>query len=68
MVADSLRHRNLSCRCSCHEAGGGYNRPIELPYLETFPGAACYQPIELPGYKAAPLQARFPRIDSHAKK
>ena len=36
---------------------GGYNRPIELPQLETFPGAACYQPIELPGYKAAPLQA-----------
>jgi hypothetical protein len=20
---------------------GGYNRPIELPHLETFPGAAC---------------------------
>ncbi|HEY4813618.1 MAG TPA: hypothetical protein VIH58_03025 [Chthoniobacterales bacterium] len=36
---------------------GGYNRPIELPHLETFPGAACYQPIELPGYKAAPLRA-----------
>jgi hypothetical protein len=32
---------------------GGYNQPIELPYLETFPGGACYQPIELPGYKAA---------------
>jgi hypothetical protein len=32
-------------------------RPIELPHLETFPGAACYQPIELPCYKAAPLQA-----------
>jgi hypothetical protein len=32
---------------------GGYNRPIELPHLETFPGAACYQPIELPCYKAA---------------
>jgi hypothetical protein len=30
---------------------------IELPHLETFPGAACYQPIELPGYKAAPLQS-----------
>jgi hypothetical protein len=30
---------------------------IELPRLETFPGAACYQPIELPSYKAAPLQA-----------
>jgi hypothetical protein len=29
---------------------------IELPHLETFPGAACYQPVELPGYKAAPLQ------------
>jgi hypothetical protein len=33
--------------------GGGYNRPIELPNLEMFRGAACYQPIELPGYKAA---------------
>ena len=31
-------------------------RPIELPHLETFPGAACYQLIELPPYKAAPLQ------------
>ena len=39
---------------------GGYNRTIELPHLETFPGAACYQPIELPGYKAAPLQAFAP--------
>jgi hypothetical protein len=39
---------------------GGYNRPIELPHLETFPGAACYQPIELPYYKAAPLQAFGP--------
>jgi hypothetical protein len=44
--------------CFAHRVytGGGYNRPIELPHLETFPGAACYQPIELPGYKAAPLQ------------
>src|ERR1700678_1682624 len=40
--------------------GGGYNRPIELPHLETFPGAACYRPIELPCYKAAPLQAFGP--------
>jgi len=39
---------------------GGYNRPIELPHFETFPGAACYQPIELPSYKAAPLQAFGP--------
>jgi hypothetical protein len=39
---------------------GGYNRPIELPYLETFPGTACCQPIELPCYKAAPLQAFSP--------
>jgi hypothetical protein len=36
---------------------GGYKRPIELPHLETFPGAACCQPIKLPSYKAAPLQA-----------
>ena len=33
--------------------GGEYNRPIELPHLETFPVAACCQPIELPGYPAA---------------
>jgi hypothetical protein len=39
---------------------GVYNRPIELPHLETFPGAACWQPIELPCYKAAPLQAFGP--------
>ena len=39
---------------------GRYNRPIELPHLETYPGAACYQPIELPRYKAAPLQAFLP--------
>ena len=32
---------------------GGYNQPIELPHLETFPGAARYQPIELPSCKAA---------------
>jgi hypothetical protein len=35
---------------------GGIQRPIELPHLETFPGAACYQPIEQPACKAAPLQ------------
>ena len=40
--------------------GGGYHRPTELPHHETFPGAACYQPIELPCYKAAPLQAFGP--------
>jgi hypothetical protein len=33
---------------------------LELPHLETFSGAACYQPIELPSYKAAPLQAFGP--------
>jgi hypothetical protein len=32
-------------------------RAIELLHLETFPGAACCQPIELPPGKAAPLQA-----------
>jgi hypothetical protein len=31
---------------------GGYNRPIELPHLETFPGAAC-----LPTHRAAKLQS-----------
>ena len=36
---------------------GGFNRPIELPHLETFPGAACCLATELPTYKAAPLQA-----------
>jgi hypothetical protein len=53
MVALSVSSRRLpgitqsnvlpiaSVRC------GGYNRPIELPHLETFPGAACYQLIEL---------------------
>jgi hypothetical protein len=40
--------------------GGGSNRPIELPHLETLPGAACYQPIELLSCKAAPLQALGP--------
>jgi hypothetical protein len=45
---------------------GGYNRPIELPHSETFPGAACYQPIELPSYKAAPLQA-FGPLNPRAK-
>ena len=35
----------------------GIRRAIELPDLGTFPGAACCQPIELPSYKAAPLQA-----------
>ena len=29
---------------------------IELPRVETFPGAACSQLIELPRYKAAPLK------------
>jgi hypothetical protein len=45
-------------------------RRIELPHLETFPEAACCQPTELPGYKAAPLQAfgplnppRLPQVD-----
>jgi hypothetical protein len=32
-------------------------RRIELQRLETFPGAACCQAIELPPFKAAPLQA-----------
>jgi hypothetical protein len=32
-------------------------QPIELRREETFPGAACCKPIELPSYKAAPLQA-----------
>jgi hypothetical protein len=31
--------------------------PLELPRLETSPGAACCQAIELPSCKAAPLQA-----------
>ena len=44
------------------------NRPIELPHLETFPGAACYQPIELPCYKAAPLQAFGPLNDLIARR
>jgi len=35
----------------------GIRRAIELAGLGTFPGAACCQPIELPSYKAAPLQA-----------
>ena len=30
--------------------------PIELPRLDTCPGVACCQPIELPSYKATPLQ------------
>ena len=30
---------------------------IELQRVETFTGAACCQLIELPSYKAAPLQA-----------
>jgi hypothetical protein len=34
---------------------GGYNRPIELPHLETFPGAAC-----LPTHRAAKLQSGSP--------
>jgi hypothetical protein len=32
-------------------------QPLELPHLETSPGAACCQAIELPSCKAAPLQA-----------
>jgi hypothetical protein len=31
--------------------------PIRLQHVETFPGAACCVAIELPSYKAAPLQA-----------
>ena len=34
---------------------GAYNRPIELPHLETFPGAAC-----LPTHRAAVLQSGSP--------
>jgi hypothetical protein len=34
---------------------GGYNRHIELPHLETFPGAAC-----LPTHRAARLQSGSP--------
>jgi hypothetical protein len=34
---------------------GDYNRPIELPHLETFPGAAC-----LPTHRAALLQSGSP--------
>jgi len=34
---------------------GGYNRPIELLHLETFPGAAC-----LPTHRAAGLQSGSP--------
>jgi hypothetical protein len=34
---------------------GGYNRPIERPHLETFPGAAC-----LPTHRAARLQSGSP--------
>jgi hypothetical protein len=35
--------------------GGGYNRPIDLPNLETFPGAAC-----LPTHRTARLQSGSP--------
>ena len=35
----------------------GIQRPIELPHVETFPGAACCQVTELTRGKAAPLQA-----------
>ena len=38
---------------------GGYNRPIELPHLETFPGAAC-----LPSHRAAMLQSGLPDLAS----
>jgi hypothetical protein len=34
-------------------------RPVELPYEEPFPGAACCQPAELVTYKAAPLPLVF---------
>jgi hypothetical protein len=37
---------------------GGMQRPIELPHLETFPGAARCKPIELQCYKAAPSRRR----------
>jgi hypothetical protein len=43
---------------------GGYNRPIELPHLETFPGAACLPPHRAAmlsrGRETAPLQAFGP--------
>jgi hypothetical protein len=39
--------------------GGGYHRPIELPHLETFPGAAC-----LPSHRAAMLQSGLPDLAS----
>jgi hypothetical protein len=40
---------------------GGYNRPIELPHLETFPGAAC-----LPTDRAARLQSGLPDVASRS--
>ena len=36
---------------------GPETQPKELERKQTFPGAACCKPIELPSYKAAPLQA-----------
>src|ERR1700678_3695929 len=49
---------NVSTQCFAHRVCSvrRIQRSIELPHLETFPGAACYQPIELPPGKAAPLQ------------
>src|SRR5260370_21642921 len=32
---------------------------VEMARQGQFPGAACCRPIELPSYKAAPLQARY---------
>ena len=40
---------------------GGYKRPIELPQLETFPGAAL-----LPTYRAARLQSGLPDVASRS--
>jgi hypothetical protein len=42
---------------------GGYNRRIELPNLETFPGESpAYQPIELRCYPAAARQLPSRRL------
>src|ERR1700678_1380887 len=43
--------------CPSRLFGAAATTAIELPHLETFPGAACCRPIDLPGYKAAPFQA-----------
>ena len=43
-------------------------QPIELHHMETLSGAACYQPIELQYYKAAPLQAvGFQKLVRHSQ-